>query len=104
MKFDGYDTGGFHDDMFLSDGCSRPGARLRRQKIEALSEGELQHRQQAAERALLYMGITFNVYGDNTGAERIFPFDLIPRIVESAEWEWIERGLKQRVTALIMFI
>src|SRR5262245_13133444 len=104
MKFDRYDTGGFYDEMFLSDGCSRPGARLLQQKIEALSEGELQHRQQAAERALLHMGITFNVYGDNTGAERIFPFDLIPRIVESAEWEWIERGLKQRVTALNMFI
>src|SRR5262245_14622917 len=104
MRFDRYDTGGFYDEMFLSEGSSRPGARLLHQKIEALSEGELQHRQQAAERALLHMGITFNVYGDNTGAERIFPFDLIPRIVESVEWEWIERGLKQRVTALNLFI
>jgi uncharacterized circularly permuted ATP-grasp superfamily protein len=104
MKFTAYDTGGFHDEMFLSDGSSRPGARLLQERIESLSDGELLHRQQAAERALLHMGITFNVYGDNTGAERIFPFDLIPRIVESAEWEWIERGLRQRVTALNLFI
>jgi uncharacterized circularly permuted ATP-grasp superfamily protein len=104
MKFASYDTGGFYDEMFLPDGTSRPGAQLVQQKIEALSDGEVQHRQQAAERALLHMGITFNVYGDNTGTERIFPFDLIPRIVEASEWEWIERGLKQRVIALNLFI
>jgi uncharacterized circularly permuted ATP-grasp superfamily protein len=104
MRFATYDTGGFYDEMFLADGTSRTGATVLQQKIEALSEGELQHRQQAAERALLHMGITFNVYGDNTGTERIFPFDLVPRIIESAEWEWIERGLRQRVTALNLFI
>jgi uncharacterized circularly permuted ATP-grasp superfamily protein len=104
MKFGEYDTGRFYDEMFLPDGSARPGARVLQQKIESLSDGEVQHRQQAAERALLHMGITFNVYGDNTGAERIFPFDLIPRIIEAAEWEWIERGLRQRVAALNLFI
>ncbi|HKA53099.1 MAG TPA: circularly permuted type 2 ATP-grasp protein [Candidatus Binatia bacterium] len=104
MKFDAYDTGGFYDEMFLPGGQPRPGARLLEQKIESLSDGELLQRQQAAERALLHMGITFNVYGDSAGAERIFPFDIIPRIVESAEWQWIERGLKQRVYALNLFI
>ncbi|HXJ81647.1 MAG TPA: circularly permuted type 2 ATP-grasp protein [Candidatus Methylomirabilis sp.] len=104
MKFFAYITGTFYDEMFLGDGTARPGSRVLWQKIESLSEGELLHRQQAAERALLHMGITFNVYGDSTGAERIFPFDLIPRIIESAEWEWIERGLRQRVTALNLFI
>ncbi len=104
MKFAMYDPGSFYDEMFLPDGSARPGARVLQQKIESLSDGEVQHRQQAAERALLHMGITFNVYGDNTGAERIFPFDLIPRIIEAAEWEWIERGLRQRVAALNLFI
>jgi uncharacterized circularly permuted ATP-grasp superfamily protein len=104
VKFATYETGGFYDEMFLADGSSRPGASLLQQKIESLSDGEIQHRQQAAERALLHMGITFNVYGDHTGAERIFPIDLIPRIIESAEWEWMERGLRQRVTALNLFI
>jgi uncharacterized circularly permuted ATP-grasp superfamily protein len=50
------------------------------------------------------MGITFNVYGESAGTERIFPFDLIPRIVAAAEWDHVERGLKQRVHALNAFI
>ncbi len=50
------------------------------------------------------MGITFNVYDDEAGTERIFPFDLIPRIVEAADWAIIERGLKQRIQALNLFI
>lgn len=104
IRFDAYDTGGFYDEMFLPSSQPRSGARLLEQKIESLSDGELLQRQQAAERALLHMGITFNVYGDSAGAERIFPFDIIPRIVEAKEWEWIERGLKQRVYALNLFI
>jgi uncharacterized circularly permuted ATP-grasp superfamily protein len=104
IKFDTYDTGSFYDEMFLADSRPRPGAKLLQQKIDSLSAGELLQRQQAAERALLRMGITFNVYGDSAGTERIFPFDIIPRIVESAEWEWLERGLKQRVYALNLFI
>jgi len=50
------------------------------------------------------MGITFNVYADEQGIEKIFPFDLIPRIIDANEWEWIERGLKQRIHALNLFI
>ncbi len=70
-----------------------------------MSDGELLHRQQAAERALLNMGITFNVYGEGASTERIFPFDIIPRIVARArEWNGIERGLKQRIRALNCFI
>src|SRR5204862_5672101 len=72
--------------------------------IENLPEGELLNRQRAAERALLHMGITFNVYGESAGVEKIFPFDLVPRIVPAAEWSRIERGLKQRITALNLFI
>ena len=104
IRFDAYDTGGFYDEMFLPSSQPRTGARLLEQKIESLSDGELLQRQQAAERALLHMGITFHVYGDSAGTERIFPFDIIPRIVEAAEWQWIERGLKQRVYAMNLFI
>ena len=50
------------------------------------------------------MGITFNVYGEDEGTERIFPFDLIPRIVAAAEWRTIEHGRKQRIHALNLFI
>ena len=72
--------------------------------IENLPEGELINRQRAAERALLQMGITFNVYGERAGVEKIFPFDLAPRIVPAAEWSRIERGLKQRIRALNLFV
>src|SRR5438874_11684658 len=90
--------------MFTPQGSPHPGAKLLQEKIDSLSDGELLNRQRAAERALLHMGITFNVYGESAGVEKIFPFDLVPRIVPAAEWSRIERGLKQRITALNLFI
>jgi uncharacterized circularly permuted ATP-grasp superfamily protein len=105
MNFATYDTGGFYDEMFLSDGSPRPGVQLLAQKLAALPEGELLQRQRAAERAFLHRGITFSVYDESgAGTERISPFDIVPRIVEAAEWEWIERGLRQRVYALNLFL
>ena len=104
MTFDGYDTGGLYDEMFLPDGTPRPEARLLVERIEALPDGELVRRHQAAERALLNTGITFTVYGDDQGTERIFPFDIVPRIVPGDAWDPIERGLKQRIQALNLFL
>ena len=104
MKFDAYDSQGFYDEMFLDDGSPHVSASLLKEKIESLPEGELVQRQAAAERLLLQSGITFNVYGDGAATEKIFPFDVIPRVVEAAEWDWIEKGLKQRVYALNLFI
>ncbi|MGE3539789.1 MAG: circularly permuted type 2 ATP-grasp protein [Candidatus Tectimicrobiota bacterium] len=104
MQFTTYQTEGFFDELFAVDGCPRAGAALLVQRMNALPDGELLHRQRAAEQTLLQMGITFNVYGDEAGAERIFPFDIIPRIVEASDWELIERGLKQRIQALNLFI
>jgi uncharacterized circularly permuted ATP-grasp superfamily protein len=102
--FDGYNIDGFYDEMFASDGNARPAVQMLVERIESLPEGELTRRQIAAEHALLRMGITFNVYADEQGIEKIFPFDLIPRIIDANEWEWIERGLKQRIHALNLFI
>jgi uncharacterized circularly permuted ATP-grasp superfamily protein len=90
--------------MFDGQGAARPEARLLLETIQSLAEGQLLQCQRAAERLLLQMGITFNVYGEAAGTERIFPFDLIPRIVSAPEWEVIERGLKQRIHALNEFI
>jgi uncharacterized circularly permuted ATP-grasp superfamily protein len=104
ITFKGYDAEGFFDEMFLPDGRPRPGTAFLQQRIDALPDGELFRRQQAAERALLHMGITFNVYGDSAGTEKIFPFDIIPRIINADEWEQLEHGLKQRVHALNLFI
>src|SRR4030095_2066889 len=104
MQFSAYQTEGFFDEMFLPEGTPRAGARLVKERIESLPDGELLARQAAAERLLLPNGITFNVYSDKAATEKIFPFDIIPRIVEAEEWNWIERGLKQRVYALNLFI
>ena len=102
--FDGYNTDGFYDEMFAPDGSARPAVQMLVERIEGFPEGELNRRQIAAEHALLRMGITFNVYADEQGVEKIFPFDLIPRIIDANEWEWIEGGLKQRIHALNLFI
>ncbi len=104
MRFEAYQTGNFHDEMFDASGAVRPEARLLLETVESLEDGQFLRCQRAAEQLLLQMGITFNVYGDSHGTERIFPFDLIPRIVRAEEWDWIERGLKQRIHALNEFI
>jgi uncharacterized circularly permuted ATP-grasp superfamily protein len=100
-----YDTGGFYDEMFRDGGLEpRAETSLLAQRLAALPAGELRRRQLAAERALLQRGITFNVYGHDAGAEKIMPFDIVPRVVPAHEWRTIERGLKQRVFALNAFI
>lgn len=104
MQLDDYDLGGFVDELFESPGVPRAAARLLVERLRALSPAELAHRQAAAERALLTQGITFNVYGDARGTEKIFPFDLVPRIVAADEWDVVERGLVQRITALNLFL
>jgi len=104
VRFDSYQTGEFYDEMFDADGRPRPEAKLLVETIEATDAEQLLRCQQATDQLLLQMGITFNVYGDKAGTEKIFPFDLIPRIVPAHEWEWLERGLRQRVHALNEFL
>lgn len=102
--FQEYDPGNFYDEMFEAPGRPRPHAKMLVELIESLPRGEFLRRQKAAEGLLLRMGITFSVYGDSEGTERIFPFDLIPRIMDAREWARIERGLQQRIRALNLFI
>lgn len=104
MKFNSYANAQFFDELFEADGTVRPEAQPLVRMIDSLDDGDLRRRQQAAERALLYSGITFNVYGDGAGREKIFPFDIVPRIVKKSEWDHIERGLRQRIQALNLFI
>ncbi|MDY0191460.1 MAG: circularly permuted type 2 ATP-grasp protein [Desulfuromonas sp.] len=104
MRFEGYDTEGFFDEIFDAKGNPRPGADLLIERFNGLPESELQRRQKASEIALLNMGITFNVYNDDKQTEKIFPFDIVPRIVPANEWAVLERGLKQRIKALNCFI
>jgi len=102
--FDVYDPENFYDELIDANGNPRPGAQLLVDKIESLPDGDLALRQKAAEALLLKMGITFNVYGREEGTEKIWPFDLIPRIVSADDWQQIENGLKQRIFALNEFI
>ena len=72
---------------------------FQKQGVEALASSR-----QDADLLFRRVGITFNVYGDQEGAERLIPFDLIPRILTAAEWATLERGLAQRVNALNAFL
>ena len=104
MRFDNYEVGGFYDEMFASAADPRTCARRLLDTLATFPAGEILNRQRAAERLLLQMGITFNVYGEQAGVEKIFPFDILPRIVAAEEWVRIDLGLKQRIRALNLFI
>ena len=104
VKFNAYDPGNFYDELFVSKGMPRPEAVPLIERINTLSEEELQRRQAAAQLMLFKMGVTFNVYSDNQGTERIFPFDIVPRIIAAEDWKFLEKGLKQRIYALNQFL
>lgn len=104
LQFHGYDVGRFYDESFNEKGRARAGSEILVDRINGLPSGELLRRQEAIDRALLRMGITFTVYGDEHGTEKIFPFDVIPRVVQAFEWEHIEAGLKQRIEVLNRFL
>ena len=104
LNFKSYDTEEFYDELIESTGVPRPGARILVERIETLDDNDILGRQRAAEAAMYNMGITFTVYGSEEGTEKIFPFDIIPRIVEANDWKDIERGLKQRIHALNLFL
>ncbi len=90
--------------MFDSEGQPRPCGAGFVERLETLSDGSLQQRQQAADKSLHSMGITFNVYGHEAGTEKVWPFDLLPRIISAREWSTVDRGLQQRIRALNLFI
>jgi uncharacterized circularly permuted ATP-grasp superfamily protein len=104
MDLQAYQTEGFHDELFDEQLCPRPGAELLARRLAEFSNGEFAERQRAADKTLLTMGITFNVYGHEAGTEKVWPFDIVPRVIEASEWAVIERGLKQRIRALNLFI
>jgi uncharacterized circularly permuted ATP-grasp superfamily protein len=104
MLFSDYDPETYYDEMFESRDRPRSGASSLAERLQQLPLSEVRARQRAAEQAFYGAGVTFTVYGDDEGTERIFPFDIIPRIVEASEWEVLERGLRQRMLALNLFI
>ena len=102
--FEGYDPGSYYDEMFCAPGQPRSYYAKMFQKLAAMAPAQFEERRQLADLAFLMQGITFTVYSDGRGTERLFPFDLIPRILPRSEWDRIERGLSQRVVALNLFL
>ena len=101
---DKYQPGDFFDEMFVSDSQVRPHYAALFERFQNLDREEFDQRRSAVDAAFLRQGITFTVYSDEQGTERIFPFDLVPRIIPSAEWTRIEAGLTQRLLALNLFL
>lgn len=95
---------GTFDEMFEPDGRPRRPFRGVVAALGSRSRRDFSACQALVERALLNQGVTFSVYSDSRGTEKIFPFDLIPRVVSARDWEQLERGLCQRVTALEAFL
>src|SRR5678815_3129947 len=88
--FSHYQLSAAYDEMFDSTGNPRPAYRALCARLLDLPPDEIERRQQAADLSFLHQGITFTVYGADEGAERVFPYDLLPRIITSAEWGAIE--------------
>lgn len=93
-----------YNEMFESGEDPRPHYRVLHERLRALGPDEIHRRQQAADQYFLHQGITFTVYGKEEGTERIFPYDVLPRLVTASEWDVLERGLTQRITALNLFL
>ena len=104
LDFKRYELDGFFDEMFAPDGGVHPHYERLRQRFERLTLSELEQRRQMADSSFRNQGITFTVYNDDRGTERIFPFDLLPRIIPAGEWQKIQDGLTQRITALNLFL
>lgn len=93
-----------YDEMIDVSGNCRPHYSKFKNMLEQVNDEKLNEIQQSTVRAQLSMGMTFNVYHDNQGTEKILPLDIIPRIMSGKEWERVEKGLKQRIYALNLFI
>lgn len=95
---------GTYDEFFSAPDEPRPEVAHIVRLLDRIGMREFQKRQRLANSAFLNAGVTFSVYSDQRGGERVFPFDLIPRVISAAEWDHVERGLEQRVRALNMFL
>ena len=93
-----------YDEMFSSGGALHHHSQKLLEHFTSLPVEELRRRKQAADLSFLNQGITFKVYGREEGTEKIFPYDLVPRIITAAEWATVELGLAQRITALNLFL
>ncbi len=102
--FAGYQPGHFYDEYFSGEGEAREIARAFIERVNAQPSTDLFSRQFDAEQFFYNTGITFKVGNDSSAIDRIFPFDILPRIISSDEWAYLEKGLQQRIRALNEFL
>jgi uncharacterized circularly permuted ATP-grasp superfamily protein len=102
--WDQYTLTNAYDEMRCAENLARPSSHRLSNYLDSLDGNALDARKNAAEMAILEMGITFTVYSDEGNIDRAWPFDIIPRIIEFKEWRRVETGLKQRLKALNCFI
>lgn len=104
QRFSRYQIEGFYDELFRGPGDPRAHYRQLYQRLSEMGPEEFDRHRRMADAAFLHQGITFTVYGDEQATERIFPFDLLPRVIPHSEWARLEAGLKQRIRALNLFL
>jgi uncharacterized circularly permuted ATP-grasp superfamily protein len=93
-----------YDEMRTEGGVVRDHYQFFADWLSRIGEERMRQKRGVAERAFHRLGITFAVYGEDSGTERLIPFDIIPRIMPASEWALLEAGLRQRVTALNRFL
>lgn len=104
LNFDKYDTRGYFDEMFGQDQTIKSYYQIVKDHIQKIGINELLLLQKSTERVQLSLGMTFNVYSDKQGVEKILPLDIMPRIIPGQEWDYLDKGLKQRTYALNLFV
>ncbi len=102
--FSQYKVDDFFDEMFSAPGAARPHYSRLLATFKEMGAADFERKRDLAAASFLTQGVTFTVYNDDQGTERIFPFDLIPRIIPAREWDLVESGLAQRITALNLFL
>jgi uncharacterized circularly permuted ATP-grasp superfamily protein len=99
-----YDSGDYYCELLGSPATPHPVFEIIERQLSTISEEELRNRAVAAENDMFDLGVTFTVYSEKSAIDRVFPFDLIPRVLSAAEWGIIEAGIKQRVAAINLFL
>ncbi len=103
--FDNYPTSSsFWDEMISNELITRDHYQLLKKVFSKYSPKDLNEMQDLSNKLFVDQGVTFTVYNDKKGTEKIFPFDIFPRIITSKEWQLIEHGIKQRIKAINYFI
>jgi uncharacterized circularly permuted ATP-grasp superfamily protein len=102
--FSRYELDSAYDEMFDLANKARPQYKPLHDRLTGMPEDVWKTRQEQADLMFLNQGITFTVYSSNEGTEKIFPYDLLPRIITASEWATLEKGLEQRIIALNMFL